>query len=79
MKNDPVETPGDTPELRAEYELDYHSAKPNRFASRLVSGGRLVILPPELAAVFPSSESVSEALKKWLSGHSADNQAQLGH
>ena len=53
-------------ELREEYALDYATAKPNRFASKVKKGGRLVVLDPEVAAAFSSSESVNVVLKALL-------------
>lgn len=55
-----------TDELRAEYDFDYTKAKPNRFATELTKGGRLVVLDPEVAAVFPQSESVNAVLRALL-------------
>jgi hypothetical protein len=49
--------------LRPEYEFDYRQAKPNRFAAKLKKGGRLVILEPEVAAVFHDSRQVNQALR----------------
>ena len=53
-------------ELRDEYQFDYSKAKPNRFAAKLKKGGRLVILDPEVAAVFSGSEAVNSVLKALL-------------
>ena len=50
-------------ELRAEYEFDYHQAKPNRFAAGLKKGGRMVVLDPEVAEVFQSSQAVNAVLR----------------
>ncbi len=53
-------------ELRAEYEFDYHQAKPNRFAAALKKGGRLVVLDPEVAAAFQQSDAVNAVLRALL-------------
>jgi hypothetical protein len=50
-------------ELRPEYEFDYRQAKPNRFAAGLKPGGRIVVLEPEVAEVFHSSQDVNELLR----------------
>ena len=50
-------------ELRPEYEFDYRQAKPNRFASDLKPGGRIVVLEPEVAEVFHSSQDVNALLR----------------
>lgn len=53
-------------DLRPEYEFDYSQAKLNRLASRMKTGGRLVVLDPEVAAVFSGSESVNSVLRALL-------------
>ena len=55
-----------TNELRDEYQFDYTQAKPDRFAGKLQKGGRLVVLDPEVAAAFRSSEAVNAVLKALL-------------
>jgi hypothetical protein len=50
-------------ELRPEYQFDYGKSKPNRFAAKMKKGGRLVVLEPEVAAVFQDSEDVNKALR----------------
>jgi hypothetical protein len=49
--------------LQAEYRFHYRKAKPNRFASKMASGIVAVILEPDVAAVFKSSESVNAFLR----------------
>jgi hypothetical protein len=51
------------PDMLAEYRFDYRKAKPNRFAARLKPGTRAVILDPDIAAVFPTPESVNAVLR----------------
>lgn len=53
-------------ELRDEYQFDYSKAKPNRFAATMKKGGRLVVLDPEVAAVFQKSEAVNAVLRALL-------------
>jgi len=53
-------------ELRAEYEFDYRQAKPNRFAASLKKGGRVVVLDPEVAEVFQTSQDVNAVLRALL-------------
>jgi hypothetical protein len=50
-------------ELRAHYEFDYSKAKPNRFASRLSGEAVAVVLDPDVAAVFTTSEEANQALR----------------
>ena len=53
-------------ELRPEYEFDYRQAKPNRFAADLKKGGRVVVLEPEVAEVFQTSQDVNAVLRALL-------------
>jgi uncharacterized protein len=53
-------------ELKDEYAFDYSKAKPNRFASAMAKGGRLVVLEPEVAAAFHESHEVNAVLKALL-------------
>jgi len=49
-------------ELRNEYDFDYATAKPNRFAARLKQT-HTVVLDPDVAAVFTSSKAVNSLLR----------------
>ena len=49
--------------MRTEYRLDYRRAKPNRFAERMAEGALAVVLEPDVAAVFRSSEAVNALLR----------------
>ena len=49
--------------MRGEYRFDYAKAKPNRFAGRIKNGVVAVILDPDVAAVFRSSEKVNALLR----------------
>ena len=50
-------------EMRVEYRFDYAKAKPNRFTGRIKNGAVAVILDPDVAAVFRSSEKVNALLR----------------
>lgn len=50
-------------EMRAEYCFDYAKAKPNRFMSRVKQSAIAVILDPEVASVFRSSDAVNTFLR----------------
>ncbi len=50
-------------ELREEYNFDYTKAKPNPYASRLGNRAVAIVLDPDLAAVFPTSEAVNSLLR----------------
>ena len=50
-------------DLRAGYAPDYSQSRPNRFASRMSGEVRAVVLDPDVAAVFDTSESVNRLLR----------------
>jgi hypothetical protein len=50
-------------ELAKEYRFDYSKAKPNRFAAQMGKDTIAVVLAPDVATVFQSSESVNSALR----------------
>lgn len=50
-------------DMRAEYRFDYAKARVNRFADRTKKGAVAVILDPDVAAVFRSSDSVNALLR----------------
>ena len=49
--------------MRAEYRFDYSKAKPNPYAARLGKDTVTVVLEPDVAAVFTSSQAVNELLR----------------
>jgi hypothetical protein len=53
-------------DLDEHYEFDYSKAQPNRFAKQLNEQKVIIILSPELRKYFPNSESVNNALQKYL-------------
>jgi hypothetical protein len=50
-------------DLRSEYRFDYAKARPNPYATRLRGRVLAVVLDPEVAAAFPTSDSVNSALR----------------
>ena len=52
--------------LKSHYEFDYSKAKPNCFAARLTEDSLMVVLDPDVAAIFPTSEAVNDSLRGWL-------------
>ena len=54
-------------DLRAEYDFDYGKGRPNRFASRMRETTVTVVLEPDVAQVFDSSESVNQLLRSVIS------------
>ncbi len=53
----------DTDDLRPEYEFDYRTARPNRFATRVDPGRLVVTLDPDVSKVFTTPESVNSVLR----------------
>ena len=49
-------------ELRAEY--DFSEGQRGKYAARFKEGRRVVVLEPDVAAAFPTSEAVNAALRK---------------
>lgn len=50
-------------DVQDHYEFDYEKAKPNRFASHLSQDAVMVVLDPDVAVLFPTSESVNKTLR----------------
>jgi len=46
-----------------EYDFDYRQARPNRFAPGIEEGSLIVVLEPDIAHVFKTSESVKTVLR----------------
>ena len=66
MKNmDIIEHSRDETEddMLQEYHFDYSKARPNRFAGDIAAGSLVVVLEPELAQVFKTSEQVKAILR----------------
>ena len=64
MKKAPRRRKGSAvPEMRREYRFDYGRGRPNRFANRMPANAVAVVLDPEVASVFGSSDSVNALLR----------------
>ena len=50
-------------DMLSEYHFDYSKARPNRFAEGITEGSLIVVLEPELARVFKTSEQVRTILR----------------
>jgi hypothetical protein len=65
MKKSPIKRKAtgqaDADEILPEY--DFSRAAPNKYASRYAAGSAVVVLEPDVAAVFPSSGEANEALR----------------
>ena len=53
--------------MAAEYRFDYKKAKPNRFAPRMKNEPLIVMVDPDVAKVFTTSEEVNKALRALIS------------
>ena len=53
--------------MNAEYRFDYSKSKPNRFAAKMSERTVAVVLEPDVAAVFKSSEAVNALLRSIIS------------
>lgn len=45
------------------YEFDYSKAKPNRFAEKFDDNAVVVVLDPDVAAIFQTQEDVNKVLR----------------
>ena len=54
-------------DLLPEYEFDYRNSRPNRFARQFEGQKVAIVLEPDVAAVFPTSESVNTLLRSIIS------------
>ena len=62
-----MKTKLDRDEMRAEYHLDYSQAVRGKYYQRLTKeGSNIVVLEPDLAKRFRSSEAVNDALRSLL-------------
>jgi hypothetical protein len=53
--------------MRREYRFDYRKARPNRFAPLMKGRTVAVVLDPDVASFFQSSESVNSLLRSLIS------------
>jgi hypothetical protein len=67
MKKDRSQPSGKTPpsgdddEIRPEY--DFSQGQRNKYAAAYAAGANVVVLDPDVAAVFPTATEVNEALR----------------
>jgi hypothetical protein len=53
--------------IRAEYHFDYSKARPNRFAPLMKGTTVAVVLDPDVASVFQTSEAVNSLTRSVIS------------
>ena len=78
MKNTPAtkNLKADPKDIRSEYRLDYSKAKPNRFAAKMAMGTIAIVLEPDVASVFKSSESVNSLLRSVIGAMPSSKRAK---
>lgn len=59
----------DTDDLRPEY--DFSGGVRGKYAARMAEGTNVVVIAPDLAKLFPSSEAVNKALRELVARRSA--------
>ena len=64
--------------LRPEYRFDYSKARPNPYAARLKGKSVAVVLDAEVAAAFPTSESVNTALRAVIVQRRSKRKGRVG-
>ena len=67
MKKTPTPKTRKIQDMAAEYHFDYKNAKPNRFAKRMKDEPLIVMVEPDIAKVFTTSEEVNKALRALIS------------
>lgn len=55
------------PEIRDEYRFDFAKSRPNRFASRFDHDAVAVLLEPDVARIFKTSQAVNRLLRSVIS------------
>jgi len=60
-KKERAEAQAEADEILPEY--DFSRARPNKYASRFAAGSKVVVLDPDVAAAFPSTGEVNDALR----------------
>lgn len=63
MNEENSKSDGSSSIMRSEYQFDYESSQPNRFATEYQQASVAVILDPDVASVFDSSEAVNSFLR----------------
>ena len=63
----------ESPEMRDEY--DFSAGIRGKYAERFKQGSNVVVLDPDVAAEFPTRESVNKALRAYLARRKAEEGA----
>jgi len=67
MKKTPETKPRKVQDMAPEYRFDYRKAKPNRYAKRMKTEPLIVMIEPDIAKVFKTSDQVNKALRALIS------------
>lgn len=67
MKKTPAKKSRKVAEMDSEYRFDYSTARPNRFANRMEDAPLVVVIDPDVAKVFTTTEQVNKALRALIS------------
>lgn len=67
MKKTPRAKSRKVQDMASEYRFDYKKAKPNRFVARMENEPLIVMIEPDIAKIFKSSEQVNKALRALIS------------
>ncbi len=74
MKKTPAKAIKD---IQPEYNLDYETAKPNRFAGRMANRV-VVLLDPDISEIFTTPEAVNNALRALISAMPKERYKKTG-
>ena len=66
MKGDPMKKRNDLPEVDMLDEYDFSGGVRGKYSERYLEGTNVAVLSPDVAKVFPDSESVNRALRKLI-------------
>jgi len=66
-------------DLLPEYRFEYRQARPNRFASDVTEGSLVVVLEPEIAQVFKTSETVKTILRAIANAMRKAQEQEVSH
>jgi hypothetical protein len=64
--------------LRSEYRFDYSKSQPNRFAAKMSEGTVAVVLEPDVAKIFRSSEVVNALLRSIIAAMPSSKEDRRG-
>lgn len=66
MREKPMNSEQSEDELRPEYDFDFSKAVRGKYYRQVTESSNVIVLEPDVAAVFKNSEAVNEALRAML-------------